>query len=330
MSRRASTREAMSDLPRTRPGRARSALSLVGLLVVMLSIALVGVKLRHQLASLRELSSARALIHLAVGALSYAASLLLISHAFWLLLRWQGMRGVSLSESHRIYGRTQIAKYLPGNVFQILARHVEYRVRGVGDVTLGLAALYEVLGLAAGAGCLALVGLPSLGGKVEGRMALALAVGVGAAVCGTLLVPRLVVWVLHRRGQSSGEEQLTSRRFASLLLLYLAFFAVSGCLALSLHMRASQAQGALFTIIPGYALAWLCGFAVPGAAAGLGVREAIVVLLFRNDPAALFAALGMRVITTFGDVLFLTAVAIWGRLIINAHQRRVPDGPAPP
>jgi glycosyltransferase 2 family protein len=304
----------MTDSPKPRARWTRVALSLAGLAVVAASIALVGMQLRHQLGALRDLLNFRVLVHLALGGLAYGASLFLISYAFWLLLRWQGVPGVSLPESHRIYGRTQIAKYLPGNVFQILARHVEYRLRGVGDMPLGLAALYEVLGLSAGAACLAIVGLPFLGGKVEARMGLALAVGLGAAVCGTLLVPRVVVWILHRRGQSADGERLTARRFASLLLLYGAFFVVSGTLALSLHTGASRAGGVVFSVIPGYALAWLCGFAVPGAAAGLGVREAVMVLLFREDPAALFAALGMRVVTTLGDVSLFTAVSIWGRL----------------
>jgi hypothetical protein len=304
----------MSDERSVRSGRARSAVSLVGLLLVVASIALVGMQLRHQLAALREMLTLGVLVHLALGGLSYGASLLLISYAFWLLLRWQGVRGVPLPEGHRIYGRTQIAKYLPGNVFQILARHVEYRLRGAGDVQLGLAAVYEVLGLAAAAACVAIVGLPFLGGRVEPRMELALGCGLLAAVCGTLLVPRVVAWILRRRGQPSGDARITARRFASVLALYGLFFVVSGALAFSLHTRASPAQHGSLSVIPAYVLSWLCGFAVPGAAAGLGVREAVMVLLFRDAPEALFAALGMRVVTTLGDVCFFTAVSIWGRL----------------
>ena len=317
-------RAGTTDVRETRAGRARSAISVVGLLLVVVSIVLVGAQLRHQLAALREMLTLGVLVHLALGGLSYGASLLLISYAFWLLLRWQGVAGVALPESHRVYGRTQIAKYLPGNVFQILARHVEYRLRGAGDVQLGLAAVYEVLGMAAAAACLAIVGLPFLAGRVEPRMELALACGLGAAVCGTLLVPRMVAWILRRRGQPSGAQQITAGRFASLLALYGTFFVVSGALAFSLHTRASPDHLGSFSVIPAYVLAWLCGFAVPGAAAGLGVREAVMVLLFRETPAALFAALGMRVVTTLGDVCFFAAVTIWGRLA-SSVERRGPD-----
>jgi hypothetical protein len=310
----------MTDSQKARRAWIRPALSLLGLFVVVVSVVLVGLKLSRQLDALRGSLNLELAIHLVIGALSYAASLILSSYAFWLLLRWQGVVGVSLPDSHRVYGRTQIAKYLPGNVFQIVARHVEYRLRAVGDVPLGLAALYEVLGLAAGAACLAIVGLPFLGARVEGRIKLALGVGLAAAVCGTLLVPRVAAWILRRRGQASG-ERLTARRFGLILLLYVIFFVVSGLLAFSLHAAASPGQNGSFSVIPGYALAWLCGYAVPGAAAGLGVREAIMVLLFPEDPAALLAALGMRVVTTLGDVFFFTAVSIWGRWAATAETR---------
>jgi glycosyltransferase 2 family protein len=315
----------------SRPGlllpRLRALLPWVGVLLVLLSLGFVAVRIEHQLGSLRELLSLQVLLLLGGGALVYGASLLLISHAFWLLLRWQGAHGISLVDSHRIYGRTQIAKYLPGNVFQFVARHVAYRVRGVGDGALGLAALYETLGLAGAAACLALLGLPFLGvpliGAAQGQLgvALALAVGLGAALCGVWLIPRLVAWLQRRRGQAPLGAQLTARNVASLLPFYGSFFLISGALALSLHTRASPSEGVLLSMIPGYALAWLCGFVVPGASAGLGVREAVIVLLLGEDPAALFTAMGMRVITTLGDALLLLGVTLWTRRAPRAEEQ---------
>jgi hypothetical protein len=299
-------------------GRLRPLLPVGGVLVVLASLLFVGVRLRHQLASLRELLSAEAVLLLAGGALVYGGSMLLISSAFWLLLRWQGVLGLGLGESHRIYGRSQIAKYLPGNVLQFVVRHVTYRARGVGDGALGLAALYEALGLAGAAACLTLLGLPVLGGLVVGRGAqqlgvlLALGLGLGAAVSGIWLIPRLVAWVVRRRGQAPLGAPLTARHVASVLPLYASFFLVSGALALSLHTLASPVAGVLLALIPGYALAWLCGYVVPGASAGLGVREAVLLLLLGDDSAALFTAIGMRVVTTLGDVSLLLAVTLWG------------------
>lgn len=292
--------------------RTRSALSAIGLLLMIASFVLVGLQLRHQFDAIRELLTLGVLVHLLGCGLFYGASLLIISYSFWLLLRWQGASDLPLAESHRIYGRTLLAKYLPGNIFQILARHVEYRLRGVGDVVLGLAALYEVLGLAAATSCLAIIGLPFLG-NLEAQMGLALGCGLVAAACGTLLVPRLAVWIARRRGQPASIEQVTAGRFARVMLLYAFFFIVSGVLAFTLYARVSPEPRGSLSVIFGYALAWLCGFAIPGAAAGLGVREAVMLLILGDTPEALFAALGMRLVTTLGDASLFAGVSLWSR-----------------
>ena len=53
------------------------------------------------------------------------------------------------------------------------------------------------------------------------------------------------------------------------------------------------------------------GFVVPGAAAGVGVREAVLVLILEQHlgaDAALLVALALRVVTTLGDLLFFGAL----------------------
>jgi hypothetical protein len=55
------------------------------------------------------------------------------------------------------------------------------------------------------------------------------------------------------------------------------------------------------------AAAWLGGFVVPGAPAGLGVREAILTAgleLAGYGSTALTVAIGYRLITLAGDVIF--------------------------
>ena len=60
-----------------------------------------------------------------------------------------------------------------------------------------------------------------------------------------------------------------------------------------------------FTIIAGmFAAAWLAGFLAPGAPAGLGIREVLLVQVLSlayPDPTALGATMILRVVTTLGD-----------------------------
>jgi uncharacterized membrane protein YbhN (UPF0104 family) len=69
-----------------------------------------------------------------------------------------------------------------------------------------------------------------------------------------------------------------------------------------------------------FALCWVAGFVVPGAPAGLGVREALFIRLFApgiGEGVAACVAVAYRIITTLGDLLTFL-VAYWvGRSIIS-------------
>jgi glycosyltransferase 2 family protein len=93
-------------------------------------------------------------------------------------------------------------------------------------------------------------------------------------------------------------------------LLHLAFFAVGG-LILWTVAEPVRARGApqleLLGAISALAVGWWAGFVVPGAAAGLGVREAVLVLTLEphlGGDGAVLAALALRVVTALGDLLF--------------------------
>ena len=59
-------------------------------------------------------------------------------------------------------------------------------------------------------------------------------------------------------------------------------------------------------LVAGFALAGIVGFVTPGAPAGLGVREGVMLLLLGTQyPAAEAGAIvvGLRLATTLGDIL---------------------------
>ena len=65
-----------------------------------------------------------------------------------------------------------------------------------------------------------------------------------------------------------------------------------------------------------YTAAWLAGFVTPGAPAGLGVRELVLVFLLDGhaaEPDLLPAVVLSRVVTVLGDTFFFGAAAWAGR-----------------
>jgi len=219
--------------------------------------------------------------------------------------------GVARKHYHALYGRTQIAKYLPGNCFHFVGRQLLGRRLGHGHGALALATLAEAaLQLAVAAS----LGLPLVApdlAQVTGRAP----VWPWAAMLAALgLVALIVRWSGVRFSEAVTQVLLAFRSLAPRLpgagLLYLAFFAVGGLnlwtIAAATHVPDAPALD-LLRAVSTMALAWCAGFVVPGAAAGVGVREAVLVLGLEPQlgaDAALVAALGLRVVTTLGDLLF--------------------------
>jgi hypothetical protein len=140
------------------PGRVRTARLGRGLggLAVALSFAFIGERLWQGGAwdLLRTRLEPLVLATLG-GALLYGLSGFLLSAAWRQILAVERPPGPA-ARYHAVYGRTQIAKYLPGNVFHFVGRQVLGRELAHSQAALALASLLEAMLLVAVALSLAL------------------------------------------------------------------------------------------------------------------------------------------------------------------------------
>lgn len=264
---------------------------------------------------------------LGVGALAYGLLLwVFMAPAWWWLTRIYGTATPSLPAA-AVWCRTQIVKYLPGNVAHYIGRQVLGRRLGLHHAELAAASLLELVSILAAAGLIAVAGL-----LMSPRAASLLAEGQpGDAaermwavlpLLGALVVAGLLLWPiadavlrrLPRAGRAmEGLPRLSARRSLALLgpamLVHGLFLAATGCLLWWLTLAALP-QGAvapgLVRIVWVYAVAWAVGTVVPGAPAGAGVREAIITLELAQDlgrPEAALVSLALRLVTTAGDAL---------------------------
>ena len=241
----------------------------------------------------------------------YCATYLTGAKSWQLILRSLGSR-LDYRRSLGILTISQFAKYLPGNVGHHFGRVLLARRVGVGtDVAITSVGLDTVLAVSAAAFCAlgAMQLLPEIGaryGFAVGRN-MAIAMALGAIVVGIALA--FPVSRAHLAGAVRRCRNLVARgnrmRSATAWFQYLINFglgaAALGCICAAL---ATQGLPGLPSLVGIYAVAWLVGFLVPGAPAGLGVREALLVLglspLLGQDVATATTAL-FRVVTVAGD-----------------------------
>jgi uncharacterized membrane protein YbhN (UPF0104 family) len=234
----------------------------------------------------------------------YALSGFLLSFGWWLILGSHTRLGEGLkwNSAWRIYGKTQIAKYIPGNIFHFAGRHVLAAKEGASHKQLVMAATCEIVMMLVTTGLISLTTIVFLWQRIPhyphpiALVLAALSVGFVVLIIG-----------LRRFGFRQVIQGVQWRKLMAAQLSYFCFFAISVSLFLFLFFQEGIAVTNWVLIAGGYALAWAIGFVVPGAPGGLGVREAMLVTFLSGvleEKSVLITAILFRFVTTLGDVLF--------------------------
>ena len=232
----------------------------------------------------------------------------------------QVFRTARFRMAFRIWALSNIAKYIPGNVFQYAGRYVLAGRSGLGSEAVLVSMGLEVFFLCAAAGALILSGLfTSSLGSVEiahiigqasfGFYGIAAAVMLLAFVISASLFPRLRDYVVRNLSRVGLLPALGA--FGSYAIAFLAM----GAAAFVLLEAVWRVDGAIgwYELSCGYALAFLLGYIVPGAPGGIGIREVVMVALFQSAIGAglvLGLAVVLRLASMAADVVTFAAAGL--------------------
>lgn len=230
-----------------------------------------------------------------------------------------------------VFTSSQFGKYLPGNVGHHVGRVALAAKYGHPTYVVIAAMIVE---LCAVLGAMAVLSLPSLGYWIErlGLKASALSWYLAAAVAGGMLFVAAAMMFRRTRALAklmeafklmvSGGRTSLLRLAAGQLAIVLGIILTAASLGL-LDSSASLLSPALFpALISVFAAAWLLGFLVPGAPAGIGVRELVLTEglapLVGKEQSILIALL-FRILSTLCDLLALAGGA--AILYLNGRTR---------
>lgn len=240
--------------------------------------------------------------------------------AGWLWGRTLGFLGYPVPSwwALPLYVRTNLAKYIPGNVWHFYGR-IQAAQRWDIPVPIAIMSiLLEALLLAATA---LIVGATRWEEWVWPCLAL-IAVLLGIH---PWCLNRVLAWVGRRKAQGT-PLPLVQRYPLPLLLGALGFIGLRGVgFLLVLGAWMSLPWEALPQVLGAFGLAWLLGFVVPLAPGGLGVFEATLTASLSGmvpTGTALAAAVGYRLVSIVAEVA-AAGVGIWvgwGRRDLNPHD----------
>jgi glycosyltransferase 2 family protein len=242
-------------------------------------------------------------------AASYGVSNCLLAAGWWNLLRRLKVPA-GFPWAVRAYALSQMAKYVPGNVFQFVGRQVLGSSAGFENGPLLKSTFLELMLLAGAGGLFVPLIVPLAGSAWKAVGIPVFAVPWWLGCVGFVIAAALGLWALKRFG-------------GSLIFLagacYLTFVALSGVIFAGCYALAggSIEISGIPPLIGAYVVAWLVGFLTPGAPAGLGMREAVLLLLLsrgEDEPTILLAVVLGRMVTVLGDLgFYLAGLAIKGR-----------------
>ncbi len=292
------------------------------LVAVGAPLAFFAVALHSSWDSVAKMISSPELLLLATGlSVAYGLSLFILFTSWFYTLRENSPVRVPARAGAYVYAVSNIAKYLPGNIFHFAGRQILGARLGWSHAAIARATLLEIAAILTSVSLIILVVGLSSGGDAAARMIF----GEGSPlirhwkeVAIALLVAGAVGFAIMRQMQLA--ERLfgvSARAVLVVLCLVTGFFVVYTLLAIVFVNRLPIASTATpwAMVVIAYLLAWLAGFVVPGAPGGLGVREGVLVLLLAGNahdagavPVALALGLGMRFVNTLGDA-FCAALA---------------------
>jgi len=228
---------------------------------------------------------------IAVCSVIYGAANILLAFAWFDFLVFLGAGGVDRRWAMKVYGLSQLAKYVPGNIFHLAGRQAYGMAAGISAIPLAKSSILE-LGLIATVGGLFfiliapffLTGLPPLL-----TVCLFVATVTTVAICVSYFVSRNVAWAL---------------------LWQTGFLVTSGSVfvgILTIVVRSHLDLLQMPLLCGAYVIAWLAGLVTPGAPAGIGIREAVLLFLLGTlvpHGDLLLAVLIGRIVTVLGDVVY--------------------------
>lgn len=295
-------------------------LKYIGNLVTVVSIAFVIYAVFKLKIDFKKLANPRAVMILIIGALGVTFTVYFLAYAWKNTLDYLAGRKTKFKDVAHVYGKANIGKYLPGNVMHYVERNLFASKIGLNQLDLAISSVIEVIGIIIVALLFSVICareelLRAAHKYVKPAYVIAL------VIVGILVIIAIIIICKKSQRIRNMAKRLADWKFIKVfivdLIIYAVVLAILGAILVlvcgfiyDVELDAARVAA----IITYYMLAWVLGFVVPGAPGGIGVREAILVLLLSptiGDTVTLSAALIHRLISIIGDFIgYLIALGL--------------------
>jgi hypothetical protein len=294
-----------------------------GRLLVLISVVFIARKLMEFGDEVLKYSS-NPLFYLKITVLSILYGISKIIHALgWyhlLNINLKSGQNVSVYDAIIVFGKTHIAKYIPGNIFHYAGRHFLAKKFDLSNAFLIKTTIFEIAIVTSISAALSLLSLRQIINVSEDMLPRD-----GLKSIFIFMIILITVSYSAYYFKSWISNQWNKLKWLNLIksyLSYLCFYLVSFIFFLfiintTISEPYSGTKEIVF-LLGSYSVAWLAGFIVPGAPGGIGVREAVFLILldtYIGEAVLLHSILTYRIVTVIGDFVQYLITFIFERKI---------------
>lgn len=290
----------------------RKLINIAGNILMLLSFAFIVNRIIEYGVDFSKITSIRTFFVLMGSVILYALLVIAFAFIFYLVLKMFSNNNISKKDSIFIYCKSNLYKYLPGNIFHYIGRNEVAFNNGVSHGVVIAATIAEIILIAISAVITAIIFAGQYAIKWATDNYATEEVVVFVALLILILLAGVVLYKLNSEKISAEYIRLTNNIRLSdaiiFIMVYMISFILNGVMFILVlySLGGVLSVSLLLPVIGMYTLSWLIGFITPGAPAGLGIREAIMSALLFDIVAAEFvisAVVLYRIITILGDVV---------------------------
>ena len=244
-----------------------------------------------------------------------AGCLYLVAYGWSILVNFIEPKDVRNIRLTSIYIKANIAKYLPGNVMNLVGRNVLAGKLGFKQISITTSTVIEIIIF--GCTTMMLAFLFSITKLKDMYNLLQKYINYGfieiIVIVGILSAAGILLYIVNQKNQYEKNIKRyctinflkLSIKLISLYSIYFIFLGTMLVIILSNMLNISINYGNLFQIIGFYIISYFIGYITPGSPGGMGVREAVLILLLSTaigSDLATVASIIHRLITIVSDI----------------------------
>ncbi|QHC34697.1 hypothetical protein [Komagataeibacter xylinus] len=230
----------------------------------------------------------------------YGTASHLLGLSWWYIIKYFDVP-IKRLNAIRIYGLSQLAKYVPGNIFHLASRQIRGMAEGIPAGILTKSMIWEH-------------GLQFITGSLFVCVISSYAFPSFTPFFGVILLISVSIAIIGFLWKFAGKH-LAWAFFWQMIFLFIS----SSVFSLVLRIISGESNITIqqWIFIGGsYIIAWLIGMVTPGAPAGVGIREMILLFFLKGivvEADLLMAVFLGRMVTVMGDLLFFVSAFLMPR-----------------